>query len=48
MQIYSASNRNDYQELFLGSKTRLVHKADNLSAICRVNCPGDPGHLTSL
>jgi hypothetical protein len=36
--VYSASNRNEYQKqkkiMFLGSRARLVHKADNLIAIC--------------
>jgi hypothetical protein len=35
--VYSASNRNEYQEqkkMFLGSRVQLVHRADNLIAIC--------------
>jgi hypothetical protein len=36
--VYSASNRNEYQKhkiiMFLGSKVRPVHRADNLTAIC--------------
>jgi len=31
--IDSASNRNEYQEYFLGGKKRPVRKAENLSAI---------------
>jgi hypothetical protein len=36
--VYSASNRNKYQKhkkknMFLGSKVRRMHKADNLTAI---------------
>jgi hypothetical protein len=35
--VYSASNRNEYQELikyfFLGSKARPARKADNLTAV---------------
>jgi hypothetical protein len=36
--VYSASNRNEYQEqkLFLGSKAWLVCRADNLTAICEL------------
>jgi hypothetical protein len=45
--VYSASNRNEYQELkiimFLGSKVRRVRKADNLGADCLDNV----GSLTS-
>jgi hypothetical protein len=35
--VYSASNRNEYQKqktIFLGSRARPTHKADNLTAIC--------------
>jgi hypothetical protein len=35
--VYSASNRNEYQEkkiMFLGSKVRPAREADNLTAIC--------------
>jgi hypothetical protein len=32
--IYSTSNKNKYQKIFLGNKTRLLRKADNLTAIC--------------
>jgi hypothetical protein len=28
-EVYSASNRNEYQKMFLGSKARSEHKADN-------------------
>jgi hypothetical protein len=36
-RIYSASNRNEFQtqkKMFLGSIVWLVHRADNLTAIC--------------
>jgi hypothetical protein len=35
--VYSASNRNKYQKqkMFLGSRARPVHNADNLTAICK-------------
>jgi len=39
--VESASNRNEYQEYFLGGKKRPVRKADNLTTIlgrCRVVC----------
>jgi hypothetical protein len=36
--VHSASNRNEYQkqkhQMFLGSRAQLIHKADNLTAIC--------------
>jgi hypothetical protein len=35
--VYSASNRNEYQEqkvMFLGSKVWPVRRTDNLTAIC--------------
>jgi hypothetical protein len=31
--VYSASNRNEYQNMFLGSRARPKRKADNLTAI---------------
>jgi hypothetical protein len=33
--VYSASNRNEYQESF-GDKVRPASRADNLTAICRL------------
>jgi hypothetical protein len=33
-EVYSDSNRNEYQKIFLGCKTRPARKADNLTAIC--------------
>jgi hypothetical protein len=30
----SASNRNEYQKMFLGSKAKTARDADNLTAIC--------------
>jgi len=36
--IDSASNRNEYQEYFLGGLRRLVHSTDNLTAFrCRLS-----------
>jgi hypothetical protein len=32
--VYSASNRNECQKMFLGSRARPARKADNLIAIC--------------
>jgi hypothetical protein len=32
-QVYSASNRDEYQKAFLGGKVWLAHKADNLIAL---------------
>jgi hypothetical protein len=35
--VYSTSNRNEYQKqkiMFLGSRARPVHSADNLTAVC--------------
>jgi hypothetical protein len=34
--IHSASNRNEYQKMFLGSRVRPARKADNLTAICEL------------
>jgi hypothetical protein len=31
---YSASNRNEYQKVFLGSRPRAAGKTDNFTAIC--------------
>jgi hypothetical protein len=31
--VSSASNRNEYHQMFLGSKALLSYKADNLSAV---------------
>jgi hypothetical protein len=31
--VYSASNRNEYQKIFLGSKARPACKADNITGI---------------
>jgi hypothetical protein len=33
--IYLASSRNEYQEIFMGIKTRPPHEIDNLIAICK-------------
>jgi hypothetical protein len=33
-RVDSASNRNEYQEIFLGGKERPACKVDNLTAIC--------------
>jgi hypothetical protein len=33
--VYSASNRNEYQKMFLASKARPARKSDNLIAICK-------------
>jgi hypothetical protein len=42
--IYSASNRNEYQDTFFGVKgRRTARKADNLSAIC--DCQENVGSL---
>jgi hypothetical protein len=37
-EVYSASNRNEYQKqiMFLGSRARLMCRADNLTAICKL------------
>jgi hypothetical protein len=32
--VDSASNRNKYQKMFLGSRARSAGKADNLTDIC--------------
>jgi hypothetical protein len=32
--VDSASKRNEYQKMFVGSRVQLVHEADNLTAIC--------------
>jgi hypothetical protein len=32
--VNSASNRNEYQEFFLGGKGRQVREAENITAIC--------------
>jgi hypothetical protein len=32
--VYSYTNRNEYQKMFLGSKALPARKADNLTAIC--------------
>jgi hypothetical protein len=47
---YSASNRNEYQETFLGSRVRPAHNTDNPIAICEpiVYTMWDPQHLTIL
>jgi hypothetical protein len=37
--VYSASYRNEHQkqkEMFLGSRVRLAHEADNLTTICEL------------
>jgi hypothetical protein len=34
--VYSASKRNKYQKMLLGSKEQLAQKADNLTTICEV------------
>jgi hypothetical protein len=51
--VYSASNRNEYQESslnILGGKGRPAHKADNLAAIYEpiVYKMWEPQHLTTL
>jgi hypothetical protein len=33
-EVYSASNRNEYQEMILWSKALPARKADKVSAIC--------------
>jgi hypothetical protein len=33
-RVYLASNRNEYQKVFLGSRAHPVRKTDNLTAIC--------------
>jgi hypothetical protein len=47
-----ASNRTEYQTIFLGSRAQLAHRwqlADNLTAICEpiVYTMCDPQHLTT-
>jgi hypothetical protein len=36
LEVHSASNRNEYRSriMFLGNRARLVHRGDNLAAIC--------------
>jgi hypothetical protein len=48
--INCASNRNEYQKMFLWSNARSARKKDNLTAICEptVHIIWDPRHLTSL
>jgi hypothetical protein len=33
-EVYSTSNRNEYQKIFLESRVLPARKADNLAAIC--------------
>jgi hypothetical protein len=42
--VDSASNRNEYQEYFLGVK-EAVHKADNFTILCRVMKSGNLNFL---
>jgi hypothetical protein len=46
----SASIRNEYQNIFLGSKALPARKADNITTICEpiVKTMWDPQHLTIL
>jgi hypothetical protein len=48
--IYSASNSNEYQKVFTGSKVRLARKADNLNAFYKtiIWTKWDPHNLISL
>jgi hypothetical protein len=48
--VYAASNRNEYQIIFLGGRVQLVSLADNLTAICEptVLKMWGPRHLTTL
>jgi hypothetical protein len=36
LEVDSASNRNEYLEMFLWSTGQLAHKADNLTTICEL------------
>jgi hypothetical protein len=38
--VYLASNRNEYQQIFLEGKVWPMHKADNLTADCLDNPVG--------
>jgi hypothetical protein len=35
-KVYSVSNRNEYQKMFLGRRVRPTRKAHNLTAICEL------------
>jgi hypothetical protein len=49
-EVYSASNRNENQKIFLRSRARPVLKSNNFTAICEpiVWTMWDPQHVTTL
>jgi hypothetical protein len=48
--VYSASNRNKYQKVFLGGKARLARKTDDLTVVYEpsVSAMWEPRRLTTL